>query len=134
MNFFSLTLQVQDILKANRLWNRVSLYSKSIIKIPINEYNKHLYGSQSTKEAAETRGGDTLTDGAVEQSRSSTEPSSEVGQGVKRISNLLEDADDELAKAQAFQSKLASRRLPADGYNREPVEVTYLAQEQLAGR
>lgn len=129
---------MEDILKANRLWNRVSLFSKSIIKIPINEYNYHLYDRQSTEEATDTREEDVLTvEGPVVQSRSPAQPSSEISKGVKQISNLLEGADDVLVKALAFQAKLASRRratLPSDGYNREPVQVTYVAQEPLAGR
>ena len=124
-------------MKVNHLWNRVSLFSKSVIKIPNNEYILQLSDRQSTEEATDTREEDVIAEGPVVQSRSLVQPSSEVGKGVKQIGNLLEGADDALAKAQAFQAKLAARQLvtmPSDGYNREPVEVTYRAQQHLTER
>lgn len=119
-------------MKANRLWNRESLFSKSTIKIHINEYNFHLYDMQSTEEATDTREGTVLAEAVVIQPQSEAQPSSEVVNGVKRIDNILEGADDELLRALEFRAKLASRwsTSPAVGYNRETVEVTYKTQQQ----
>lgn len=120
-------------MKANRLWNRESLFSKSIIKIPINDYNFDLYDRQPAEK--ETRGGAVLAEALVIQPQSGAQPSSELINGVKQISSMLEGVDDELAKAVEFQKKLASRWSsgPSDGYNREPVEVTYKTHHHLTG-
>lgn len=118
-------------MKVNRLWNRESLFSKSIIKIPINDHNFHLYDMQSTEETTNTREEAVLREAHVIH----PQPSPELANGIKRIDNILEGADDELMRALQFQAKLASRwsGWPLEGYNREPVEVTYKTQQDAMG-
>lgn len=118
-------------MKVNRLWSRESLFSKSIIKIPINDHNFHLYDRQSTEETTNTREEAVLREAHVIQPQSKVQQSLELGNGVKRIDNILEGADDELMRALQFQAKLASRwsGFPSEGYSRETVEVTYKKQQ-----
>ena len=122
-------------MKVNRLWNRESLFSKSIIKIPVNDYNFDIYDRQSTKGTTNTREEAVLREAHAIQPQSKVQPSLESANGVKRIDNILEGADDELMRALQFQAKLASRwsGFPSEGYNRESVEVTYKTQQHVTG-